>query len=358
MEHNDNQILRANNDVYYGLAIFAAFFGLFGYIIDTPSIEKALFAITGLITAGGLIDMIGFQKRKVELLQNELHIYKGWFNRHLVVDVLATEQIRCIDEEDKEYSFLEGTDFSEKKIKKIIFKISPEKSVELNQYDYNSERFNRFAVTLQKKIKDLRATEQEKLSFSLENCDKLIAQDKLLVKQLTENLQQTYTSVYVQHKILVEPEEKERIKEQLKTENIVYYYTNDYKTYYYFEQNDFLPDTDEADQATAQALIETALQNIQIANQRIQAYRQLQEKMLRVIEQYQHREQLKQVANNLSLLQEKNIEKHQQVDAIDYDATVFGELQHLMNALQQADTADQAEILRQYIIEFQKTQKK
>jgi hypothetical protein len=358
MEQYDNQPLRANNDVYYGLAIFALFFGAFAYIIDTPFIEKTLWGITGLITAGGLVDMIGFQKKKVLLEKNELHIYKGWFNRHTVVDVLTAENIRCIDAEDKEYNLAEMSEVGVKDVKKIIFKINPEKSIELNQYDYNNERFNRFAAFLQQKIKDIRATEQEKLSFSLENCDKLIAQDKLLVKQLTENLQQAYSSVYVQHKIMAEPEEKERIKEQLQADGILYYYTNDHKTYYYFEKNDFLGETDEADQATAQALIETAQKNIQIATQRIQAYRQLQEKMLLVIEQYQHREQLKQVANNLSLLQEKNIEKHQRINELDYDATIFGELQHLMTALQQADTADQAEILRQYIIEFQKTQKK
>lgn len=358
--------LQGSNGVYWGLVMFAGVTGFLGWWIDTPILEGIFYGITALLGGGAAFDKTFYQKHEVDILPEGLHIRRGLVQRTENILLNEIEKVELVGENEvllgnfKDYD-LENNNLKIKKLRLILAKksknLSADRKLEFDSYDYEDIDFLAFVKFFQLWYKNITITEEEKLLSATQKSEKLLKNDKQLAAELVEAMQETYRSVYQTHIIYTEQENKEFVKEQLKNLAVLYSYTPDEKTYYYFLQDDFLPEIDETEKQTAQTLIDASLTNLAIVQNRIQAYRQVQEKLEKTVKKAIRQNKLQNVATKLGNLQERNMQHLNTTQNLDFEADVFEQLNELLQQIQKTETAEQAVFLKEYILEFEKLTK-
>ncbi len=354
--------LQASDGVYYGLAMFAGVAGFLGWLVDVNFIEGIFYGTAALLMGGAAVDKLFYQKKHTILLpEGGLQLSRGLINRQETIALANIQQVELIGENDVLLGNLKTFDGQNntQKIKKLRLhlthatkNISGNATLEFDSYDYEYTDFEKFILSFQQQHINLTNTHEEKLLVAAQQGETLLQQDKQLAKEITEALQETYRSVYQTHIVYAEQEEKEFVKEQLKNLEVLYHYTPDNKTYYYFLKDDFLPETDEADRNTAQDLLAASYANLNVVQNRMQAYKQVQEKLQKTIEKVSRQQKLQNVASKLNKLQEKNMQQVNQSQDLDFEADVFEQYHLLLQQIQKTETAEEAEFLKHTIIEF------
>lgn len=348
--------LKAGNEVYWGLAMFSAGLGLLGYFFETQFVKNIFYGLTALLGGASVIDMAFYQKKYTHFIANNIEILRGLVGRKEIISMNMVKKFDLFGDNNHHLGEIKTFDFENNTnvIKKLKLTLQDHREIDFNSYDYNNNTFLDFIKAFQQKHIEISSTQAEKLQFSATQCDNLIKQDKKLVMDLTEAMQEAYKSVYETHIMYVQEEEKEFAREQIKNLEAVYFYSYDNKTYYYFIKDNYLPSSEPEDVAMAQNLIETSLTNLALVENRIQAYKQVQQKMSKIIEKQLQRTKLQNVADKLSNLQQKNISNNGHQDEIHFDAEVFEQYSNMINQIQQVETAEQAEFLKEYITEISK----
>ncbi len=348
--------LKASNEVYWGLAIIGAGLGLLGYFFESQFVKNVFYGLTTLIGGASVIDMVFYQKKHTHFIANNIEILRGIIKRKEVIPINTIKKFDLFGDNSHHLGEIKTFDFAENTniIKKLKLTLQDYREIEFNSYDYNKNAFLDFIRKIQQKHIEISSTQTEKLQLSATQCDNLLRQDKQLVMDLTEAMQDAYKSVYETHVMCVQDEEKEFAREQIKNLEAVYFYSYDNKIYYYFLKYNYLPSSEAEDVVMAHNLIETSLKNLVLVENRIQAYKQVQLKMAKIIEKQLHRTKLQNVADKLNNLQQKNISNNENQDEIHFDAEVFEQYSNMINQIQQVETAEQAEFLKQYITEISK----
>jgi hypothetical protein len=349
-------ILTASNHIYLGFGIIASVLGLLGYFFDTDSIKNFFYGATILLSSASGIDMLFYQKKQSSFLQNSIEILRGSFKRQEIIALEDVKKVEIFGDNSHHLGDLKDFVFENHTIiiKKIKLILKNTKTIEFNSYDYVAEDFSEFLLFFQQKYKEVVSTQAEKLQTVAQKCETLLKQDKQLSLELQETMRLAYQSVYETHCMHVQAEEKEFVKEQIRNLQAIYSYTLDNKTYYYFLENSYLETTEETDILMAKNLIETSQKNIILVENRMQAYRQVQQKMKKILEKQAQKNQLKNVVDKLYSLQEKNILSHQLQDDIQVDAEVYEQYAILLHQIEQIETIDQTEFLKQYIVQIEK----
>jgi hypothetical protein len=350
--------LRASSAVYWGLGIMNLFFLGLAWFFDTALLEEIFFGIPSLIAIAGTVDIMFYQKRKTNFFSRQIEIIRGLAKRKELIAFENITKFELFGDNTAPLGELKKFDFEENKniIKKLII-YTKDKDIEFNSYDYDDKKFREFLLFFQQKQIALTSTQTEKLQLSAQQCENLLKQERQLAVELTEAMQEAYKSVYETHIMYAQQEDKEFIREQMKNLDVIYHYSPDNKTYYYFVKNDYLQMTEAQNIEIANNLIETSLKNLALVENRIQAYKQVQAKLSKIVDQQMQRNQLKNVADKLNTLQQKNISKNISQDDIHFDAEVFEQYSNMLNQIQQTETAEQAEFLKQYIIEIENLNK-
>lgn len=357
--------LLAANDVYWGLGIFAGILAACGYFFESGVLSKLFYGATAVLVGASMLDILFYQKRVTRFWDSQIEIIRGLVGRKEQISFDDIKTVELLGNNSSNLGQLKTFDIEKdnKLVKKLRLMVKPksnsgkiigEKEIEFNAYDYKDLQFLYFIKFFQQKHLEYFSTHTEKIQFSAQECDTLLQQDKKLIKDLTEAMQEAYKSVYETHIMYAQPEEKEFVREQMRDLAVIYSYTPDNKTYYYFVKDDYLPLAEAEDISTAHNLIETSQKNITLVENRIIAYKKVQEKLAKVLEQQLKKDNLKNLATKINNLQQNNIIKNSNQDDIHFDAEVFEQYNKMLLQIQQAETAEEAEFLKQYISEIEK----
>jgi len=232
-------------------------------------------------------------------------------------------------------------------VQKIFIK-NNEKEISLEQNILSPSDWKDFLLTFQTVFTELTLSFEEKIDQVYQKCGSFIQKDLQIESELLQNMGEIYESVYQAYFLDKKSKHKDEI---LQNPNVVFtYQRNGFE--YYFLRNNFKGGVSKENIQIVENLERTAQENLLLVRNRMESYKNIQQKLLALKKEHTQKMKLRAVAEKLGNLQERNMQQGFNRQDLDFDTEVLGQLDILTENISGINTVEKSEILKIHIGSF------
>jgi hypothetical protein len=372
-------ILKASDSANWGFLIFGIIGAGLAYGLDHTFLDflsPLLYMLAGGFATFSIASPVFWQKKRTLLFEDKMLIYKGLlFNnpKKIVWNELRAPKITFLEGKGKitkDLTEIDIEDNKEIKIEAINFVLSKGDSLTFNNYEFEDADFKEFVKQFKKlyqaylgeppipqkivqnigentpKDNENQAIKSDnQIDIAIQRCENYLKEDKLLINELKEAMNEAYSSIYQLHTLHIDREGDEL---RLQKNDVIFSYQINEDNYHFYLKENYKPSTEEAEIQTVEKLIKTSLYNIGIVEARIKVYQEILLELGQTQAKYLQRLKLQEIANKINHLQQRNIQQSDETDELSFDTQSIVQLELLTEKVKKADLELYAETLIQH----------
>ncbi len=374
--------LKGSNSANWGFLMFATVGGLLAYWLDhtfLTFLAPVLYILAGSFVSFAIFTPLFWQKIKTTLSADKMVINRGLLFRKpqtISWHDLRRTQITYLENKNKITKNIDEIDLENTKdisIEAITFVLAKGNAPTFSSYEFDEIPFKEFLKEFQRVYhtylgKPLMPPPSEKtipknqanntenqadkaeqndnhIDSAIQKCNIYLQEDQQLVKELKEAMNEAYSSIYQLHTLYIGREGDEM---RLQKNDVVFSHQIDEENYHFYLKNNYKLHTEEAEIQTVEKLITTSLHNIGIVAARIKVYEEILTELEQTKAKYLQRLKVQAIANKIDNLQQRNIQKSDEVDELSFDTESIVQLELLTEKVKKADLELYAETLIQH----------
>ena len=347
-EIQERDIFKGRNTPYIGLGLFSGITGGLAMVLES----SFLLWTAGIFLGLGAIGYLVGKYKSIRLLSEGIQLKRGQlgFKRQipfeLIESIVIKREREDIGEELMTFDLDRIDDWKNYKYLTISYK---NKTHQIPQNEFETKEFAAFARNLQRVYLDAKGSPLQKADKVYQKTLNYISDDRRLHSELQLSLQEAYRSVFKPFETLYK---KETISELDNDAEVLFHSIKQGNVLVYFKKGEYLPNIKETSIISAESLIEAAKNNLEIVETRLASHYKVKEKLERLKNQLKSRERLKNVANKLDELQQKNINKSLTRTDVEMEAEVLEQIELLTENIHNTETLEKSLVLKEHIALF------